>query len=529
MLYRQGGSSGQKNCRIASWCLLAAIVLLMACNQSNKTTDIAVLMSNIQEMRADEMTIDEQQIRRHIADMGTPSKDSMSISSFALRYYRDGGTLLWIDRLGVRPQADTLINRLHRLSALGFSERAFHLQQIENDVECLRQLNFNGERNINRTIAQLEYRLTRAYLRLVVGQRFGFVNPRTAYVFDAAKTDTSGVSVSRPTLLYDLPVEHVSSGYYHQAFQRVLADSVGEMIDQSEPQDAYYLSLKKQLSEATGAQRKLLMVNMERCRWRKAHHAHCDGKQIVVNLPAYQLYAYDQGHCLAMRIGCGKDETRTPLLSSEITFFQVNPEWTIPTSIINKDVAHHAGDSAYFAHHRYYMADRATGKQIDVRHVSRGMLLSGKYRVTQKGGPGNSMGRLVFRFKNNFSVYLHDTSSPGFFSRAQRKVSHGCVRVQKPFELAQYLLGETDDWALDRIRISIDMPPETQRGQNYVRNNPRPEDGVYRLASYMPVKPAVPLFIVYYTIYLDETGTLQTYPDIYAYDEAIWKHLQYVL
>lgn len=529
MLYRQSRPRGQENCRVAPWCLLMAVVLLVACNQRNNPSDIATLMDSLQSMRAEEWTIDEQQVRKSIAEIGQVSKDPLSVNTFVTCYYRDGGCLLWLDRMGVRPQTDTLLNRLHQLKTLGFSESAFHVEQMEREVNRFRQLDFDREHSVNTTVAQLEYKLTRTYLRLVAGQQFGFVDPRTAYVYDAAHTDTSGVAVNRPTLLYDLPVERASREFYQRAIRGALADSVGEMIDQAEPQDAFYRRLKSMLPQTSGMQRRRLMVNMERCRWRKAHHIHDEGKEIIVNLPSFELFAYDNGQCLPMRIGCGKAETRTPLLKSEITYFQVNPEWTIPKSIVNKDVARHAGDSVYFAHHRYYIAERATGKHIDARMVSRSMLLGGKYRVTQKGGPGNSMGRLVFRFKNNFSVFLHDTSSPQFFNNDLRTVSHGCVRVQKPFELAQYLLGETDEWTLERVRISIDKQPETQRGQDYLRSHPRPEDGVYRLASYMTIKPAVPLYIVYYTIYPDEEGTLRNYPDIYAYDEAVWNHLQYVL
>lgn len=152
------------------------------------------------------------------------------------------------------------------------------------------------------------------------------------------------------------------------------------------------------------------------------------------------------------------------------------------------------------------------------------MLLSGKYRVAQQSGSDNSLGRIVFRFKNRFSVYLHYTSSPGVFMRDSRAVSHGCVRVARPFELAQYVLDQPNEWLLDRIRISMDMKPATERGRKYLKKHS--EDKEHKLIGYVPVKPQVPLFLVYYTIWPDENGIVRKWPDVYGYDKIIWEHLQ---
>lgn len=84
-------------------------------------------------------------------------------------------------------------------------------------------------------------------------------------------------------------------------------------------------------------------------------------------------------------------------------------------SIITKDIVRHIGDSAYFHRNNYYIADRKTGERISPMHVSASMLRSGNYRVSQEGGAGNSLGRIIFRFKNSMSIYIHDTNSRGFF------------------------------------------------------------------------------------------------------------------
>ena len=142
---------------------------------------------------------------------------------------------------------------------------------------------------------------------------------------------------------------------------------------------------------------------------------------------------------------------------------------------------------------------------------------------------GNSLGRIVFRFPNNFSVYLHDTNNPGAFKRERRTLSHGCVRVQKPFELACFLLPELDEWGLDKLRISMDIPPQTERGIIYLEehaDDPRP----FRLSRYHELNPQVPVYIIYYTAYPNpESGKVEYYPDLYGYDRVIADEMKTLL
>jgi murein L,D-transpeptidase YcbB/YkuD len=205
---------------------------------------------------------------------------------------------------------------------------------------------------------------------------------------------------------------------------------------------------------------------------------------------------------------------------------QVNPEWIIPQNIIDNDVARHGGDSAYFARHRYFIIERSSGDTLNPAHVSSQELTSGKLRVGQKGGAGNSLGRIVFRFPNNFSVYLHDTNNRGAFNNEKRTLSHGCVRVQKPFELACFLLPQADEWEQDRLRISMDIRPETDQGRTYIEehaDDPRP----FRLVTYRDVSPKVPLYIIYYTVYPNpSTGVVDNWPDLYGYDQTISEEMK---
>ncbi len=478
-----------------------------------------------------QLSINTGKVKDYIAQHAHAGRDSLLPDTRAALYYQGCGQMLWVDRMLTDERADTLLRVLWQANAqAGVDTRLFDTQQIASDLDRLHTLDFDEANDVSTVVARLELMLTRAWLRYTSGLRYGFVNPnRLLNTIDPEKVDSTGRPKAGYKRLFDIDLERPTAKFYAEAIDA--AHSVATMramLDTIEPRTPMYAQLRTMLA-SDPADSKRIMANMERCRWRARRPVPEQGKYVVVNIPAYHLYAYGGDSLLDMRIGCGKRATKTPLLHSEIEYMQVNPEWGIPQSIIDTDVARHAGDSAYFARNRYYIAERATGQKVDIRSVTRGMLLSGRYRVNQEGGPGNSLGRLIFRFKNNFSVYLHDTSTPGFFRNDVRSVSHGCVRIQKPFDFACYLLGDADEWTLDRIRISIDMPPVTKQGRRHVQRHASDEkeerEKAMRMIRYLPVTPHVPLFIEYYTIYPDASGQMQRYSDIYGYDDVISKRL----
>ena len=158
------------------------------------------------------------------------------------------------------------------------------------------------------------------------------------------------------------------------------------------------------------------------------------------------------------------------------------------------------------------------------------MLESNDYLVIQEGGKDNSLGRIIFRFKNSFSVFMHDTSSRDIFSRDDRGVSHGCVRVENPFLLAVYMLSEKDEETIDKIKYSMtaDVSNEGKKGPGYNGDALAEVDTLdhSRLIGSLSVKPQVPLFITYFTLYPDNAGRLVEYADVYGYDRVIFNILK---
>jgi murein L,D-transpeptidase YcbB/YkuD len=168
-----------------------------------------------------------------------------------------------------------------------------------------------------------------------------------------------------------------------------------------------------------------------------------------------------------------------------------------------------------------YIYDRKAGK-LSPEHGSYSRIMEGKQYIVQEGGPGNSLGRIIFRFDNNHSVYLHYTNTPWFFQQSVRTVSHGCVRVEKPLELAVFLLKKKDQDLIDRIKYSM----EADLNPNDNGPDEKPVVDRKKLIGSVNVEPEIPVFIGYFTCYPSPDGELKYYKDVYGYDAAIWKEMK---
>ena len=438
------------------------------------------------------------------------------------QYYKEHPEPLWYTPMGVSEDADSLLSYLRReLPMNGLDTTAFFIPQIAANLNTVHQLAFDSlQLDINEVLPRLDFLLSKAYVRYTIGQRYGFSRP--AQYLNRLDIKPESESHQEYARLFDYEIKAPN---YEESMQMLLSEERMNYLYASKPKGYAYQALRQHFSDSiNAAERTKTAINIERCRW-QIKQPSADEHCIIVNIPSQQLWATCPDSVVPMRICCGSFSHKTPLLCSEISYLQVNPEWIIPQNIIKAEVAVHAGDSAYFARNDYSIVERTTNDTLSVSSVSSSDLKSGRLRVVQKSGPRNSLGRIVFRFPNDFSIYLHDTNNHSAFNRERRTVSHGCVRVQKPFELACFLLPEANEWKLEQLRISMDIPPVSKRGKDYLKehqDDPHP----YRLISYHNVSPKMPLYILYFTLFPNpETGEIESLPDLYGYDKAIQKEI----
>lgn len=502
--------------------MIFVIVSLSSASCRNDDKRAVVDKDSFKHLCSSDFRLSESKIRRHIADLMFEDKDAQGPALSAKDYYTNNNRFLWISKGRISEDADSVVKYVSRVSDFGFSQSVFRVGIIRSDIDKARSLDF-GAANINELYARIEYNLTKAYFKYCAGQRFGYVNPRRLFNrLDVRDSDSVRVSYRE---LFDLPIALPGKKFFADAVSSVKSGDAGEFLRSSEPRNTLYFKFLEKYKHAGSAQDKMrILCNMERSRWAVADAPDKHEKYVLLNIPSQELDAVDGKHTDRMRVVFGSKETKTPLLQSYIERMDVNPQWIIPQSIVKKSVARNAGNAAYFDAHGYFILQRKTGKHVDPSGVTPDMLTGKDYLVIQRGGRGNAMGRIVFRFKNKFSVFLHDTSNPGLFSASDRMASHGCVRVERPFELAVFLLADKDEDLIKKINYSINADI-TVNDRDDADAERKPIDGSLIVRS-VKVEPKVPLFITYYTLFPDARGNMVCYPDIYGYDKVMMESLR---
>jgi len=200
------------------------------------------------------------------------------------------------------------------------------------------------------------------------------------------------------------------------------------------------------------------------------------------------------------KVQVGSQFHQSPVFRDEMKYLVLNPTWTVPYSIATKEMLPQIkSDPDYFAKRDFDLKDR-NGKFIDPNSVDWSQVSARNfgYWLVQRPGPGNALGRVKFMFPNDHAVYLHDTPSKYLFSRAERAFSHGCIRVENPFDFAEQLLGK-DGWTQEKFQEILDGG-KTQ--------------------TVMLSKP-LPVLLLYWTAVARRDGTVVFYNDVYERDNAI--------
>lgn len=269
---------------------------------------------------------------------------------------------------------------------------------------------------------------------------------------------------------------------------------------------------------------KKIDVNLERMRWQPAFSL--GDKFIRVNIANQTLIAYCADTvALRMKVCVGEEpEHLTPFLHSKIYDITLNPLWRVPQSIIIDEIAQKTAPATYIKHNRmkvYRAGVEVSPDSINWRGISKKF---SPYSVVQDSGSFNALGRIKFNILNNFSVYLHDTNAKNAFNLHKRSISHGCVRVEKPLELAYFCLPEMDDEKFnlmrDKILFSIERQPISAKGKRLKETSPNS----LKIRD-ISIKPQIPVLLEYYTVYVDENGEVSFCNDIYNLDEQLYKNL----
>ncbi len=243
---------------------------------------------------------------------------------------------------------------------------------------------------------------------------------------------------------------------------------------------------------------RVLNLNLDRCRWLTEPMGET---YILVNIPEYRMRVIENGKpALAMKVIVGKEMNKTPVFSDSMEYLEFAPFWNVPASIANEEILPHAQEDPLYLENRHYEvvagwgdnANVVPAEEVDWENLK---VEEFPYRIRQKPGHWNSLGKVKFMFPNNKAIYLHDTPADYLFSESEREFSHGCVRVEHPDQLANYLL---PDYSEREISSLLDSNERTV----------------------IPLEKKIPVYIVYFTAIVDREGNLRFLEDIYGMDKV---------
>ena len=259
---------------------------------------------------------------------------------------------------------------------------------------------------------------------------------------------------------------------------------------------------------ATPAERvRQIELAMERLRWTPLQQA---PRMIVVNIPEFVLRAYEWhgdkiSVQLTMNVIVGKAlNKRTPLFNEDMRFIEFSPYWNVPPSIARSEtVPRMRRDPAYLQQQGFEFVDGSGQVVTALTSENLDAVLRGQMRIRQRPGPLNALGDIKFVFPNNSNIFLHHTPAPQLFQRERRDFSHGCIRVEEPVALAQFVLQDDAAWTPERIREAM-----TRR-----------QSSTIRLTTPLPV-------VIAYSTTIVKNGKVYFFADLYGHDRVLEQALR---
>jgi L,D-transpeptidase YcbB len=255
------------------------------------------------------------------------------------------------------------------------------------------------------------------------------------------------------------------------------------------------------------AQIKKILLNMERWRWLPQDQG---SFYVTVNIPEFMLRVVNDGEtAYTTRVVVGKTNTPTPVFSNEMKTVVFGPYWNVPTSIKVGEIRPYVRRSSggWFGgggwnttvFQRHDLRIKYGGREVDPASLDWSRVDIRQLHLYQPPGPSNVLGRVKFMFPNKHDVYMHDTPQKHLFAKNVRAESHGCMRVQNPDQFASVILKHDKDWSEARTRSAFDT------GYN----------------QHVGLNRHIPVYITYFTMWVNEDGSIETFGDLYGHDRRM--------
>lgn len=546
--------------------LLLALALSAACQSKEIPPEVGQIIKS---------TVEAQTVPASIRDEKEQARAWDEMRRF---YSKRQYSPAWVDTRGVRQEAEELLQAIDGTAAEGLDPRRYQKERLAALIKEVRELRSYDDAESQRRLAYLDMHLTYTYLTLASHVATGRQQPGTLRIdwytkprnvdLDAHLEKTlaseeglvAALRTIRPPEEGYKPLVDALNRYREIAKQggwptvpegelkpgargpavaalqaRLRAEGdladggAGQKEGEAQPQEAVY---DQSLSAAVAAFQKRhgfdptgvvdadtlaelnvpvdariqqIQVNLERWRWMPSDFGE---RYIRVNIPEFKMALVESGKpALEMRVVVGKaQQNRTPVFSDKMTYLELNPSWNLPPEIVAEEIVPESGgDPGYLARKGLEVVKGYDDPQtVDPYSVDLAQLgsASSPYRLRQGPGPANPLGQVKFMFPNEHDIYLHDTPADHLFAKEERAFSHGCIRLERPMELANVLL-KGSEWTPEKVQSVL------ASGEQTTVSLPKP----------------LPVHLLYFTAWVDESGTLQFRRDVYGHDTKLAKAL----
>jgi murein L,D-transpeptidase YcbB/YkuD len=536
--------------------LLISSIISCKSNNKSETTSTKLVATEIKTLFDN-----QKEPKNSIEDSSLLTTPNETIAAYKDANYEP----LWIKDEGLTNNGQTLINFIRNVRSYGLIPEAYNLQKITSQYNKL-QLDslWENERKNPKNWARIDILLTDAFLSITRNLDRGYIpldSLSKDATYSAAKYKEALINTGKTDNLLQILESFEPKSKSYQDLKKLLPNFlsaadfskkytfidypitnknkfVAQIIKRSKeenllPNDVTNLdsielsNLVKRIQEKKNLEidgkygRQLILalndtdsekflkivINMDRLRRNREEYPN---RYLWVNLPSFYLQVFENGETkIESKVIIGKPNTRTPLITSKINQITTYPTWTIPTSIISKEILPNIKKNNNYLNRKGYSIFDASGQKVNPDSVNWSSYEKGiPFKVVQPGGDANSLGIMKFNFPNKYSVYLHDTNQRSLFNNSFRSLSHGCVRVQNWDSLYQYIIlsdkrANDDDIASNGVLVDS--------VKTWLNAKKR------RTVS---IVNELPIYIRYYTA-ASKNGKIEFYEDVYGEDNKI--------
>ncbi|ADJ25170.1 ErfK/YbiS/YcfS/YnhG family protein [Hyphomicrobium denitrificans ATCC 51888] len=403
--------------------------------------------------------------------------DQTALTEFYAARHGDG---LWVTASGVKPETKALITEIENANAYGLDASAFKLPMLENGALTATDTDTLADAEIQYSTAALQY------ARFARGGRI----PDPAEML-TTEFDRRPQWIDPATVIKALADSHEPDAYLRS-------------LHPQQPQFEKLRQLYVTMLPANGNLAKLspaakrLRANMEMWRWMWPDMGDF---YVLNNIPEFMQYVYKDGEIIrSAKIVAGEVDKKSTIFSRPLKYVVLRPAWRVPESIMVNELWPSLIRGGGLMRQYGLQLQTKDGRRVDWRQYDWSSTDIRNFIVLQPPGPKSVLGRVKFSFPSQHTIFMHDTPDKWMFRPAQRTLSHGCLRVQNPMQLAEMVLKEDKGWDAAKI-AELD------------RSGP--------LNNEVPISKEIPIHLVYFTAWVTDDGKLKTFNDVYGHEKRV--------